>query len=173
MWPMPTLAPTPLVIAGVPSNIRLPEGSRGTHISSDLFDISARLREIDTALFIILLEHVNGQAVWAVCETDRAGVESLVFRVGPGCEIDELDQRVVDKINYIRRVPANERMRLLQRDLDREADAKRDDERERMYEQMGSTLYDNLFKCGFVMTPKPESRTPQNATARRAGRRLA
>ncbi len=173
MWRMPTLAPvTPLVIAGVPSNIRLPKGSRGTHIDSDMYDISSRLRELDGSLFVSLIEHADGRAMWAVCETDRAGVESLIFRVGPGCEIDELDGRVIAKLNYIRSVPAGERARKLQAELDREAESKREHEREQMYDQMGSSFYNNLIKCGFVHTPKAESIRPLNSTARRAGRRM-
>ncbi len=165
--------PTPLVINGVPSNIRLPEGSRATHVDSDLYAISDRLRELDPSLFINLLEHTDGRAVWAVCETDRAGRASLIFRVGAGCEVEVLDGRVIEKINYIRRVPAAERMARLERELAREREAREADELDKLYESFGGTLYDNLFRCGFVMTPKSESRTPQNKTARRAGRRIA
>ncbi len=170
---MPSLAPTPLVISGVPSNIRLPPGSRGTHVDSDMYDISSRLRELDPNLFIALLEHVDGGAVWAVCETDRAGVESLCFRVGPGCAIDALDLRVINHVEWLMRVSPADRMAAIQHELDREAKHRADDEREEMYEKMGGSLYDNLFKCGFVMTPKPESYRPLNATAKRAGRRIS
>lgn len=170
---MTPLAPTPLVIAGVPSNIRLPPGSRATHVDSDMHSISSRLREIDPNLFVALIEHADGeQAVWAVCETDRTGVESLVFRVGPGCQIDALDQRVITHIEWIRRIPADQRAREIQKQLDIEEVARADTERDTMYEKMGGSLYDNLFKCGFVMTPKPESYRPLNRTARRAGRKI-
>ncbi len=163
---------SPIVIAGVPSNIRLPPGSRGTHVDSDMHDISSRLREIDPALFVALLESEDGRAVWAVCETARDGVESLIFRVGPGCAIDALDQRVITRIEWIRRVPASTRAAQLQAELDRENVAREADKAERLYDRIGGNLYNNLFKCGFVKTPNPRSVTPLGATAKRHGRTL-
>lgn len=165
-------AVAPLIVAGVPTNITLPVGSRGTHVDSDLHDIAARIAEIDSALRLVLLEHVDGRAVWAVTEVDRRGVESLVFRIGPGCEIDALDGRVIDKLQWIRRIPASERAAKIERELAAEAAAREEHSREKLYEDMGGSFYNNLFKCGFVTTPKPESLRPLNKTARRAGRRI-
>lgn len=162
----------PLVIAGVPTNIRLPAGSRGTHVDSDMFDISQRLAAIDPALRIDLLEHVDGRAVWAVNEEALDGSIQLIMRVGPGCAIDELDGRVVARINWIRRIPAGERARVLERELQAEAAYRAVQERERLYDSIGGTFYDGLHRFGFIQTPKPESVRPLNKTARRAGRRI-
>lgn len=159
-----------LIVAGVPTNLRLPEGSRLTYVDGDMHDICARIRELDDTLSIVLMEHVNGGAAFAITERDRSGREALIFRVGEGCEIDALDQRVIDKLNYIRSVPAGERARQLDAELQREAEARRVEESETLYEKIGSSFYDNLFACGFVHTPKAMSVRPLNATAKRAGR---
>lgn len=163
----------PIAIAGVPSNIRLPEGSRATHVEADLLHISDRLRELDGDLSLILLEHVDGQACWAICETDRQGVESLVFRVGPGCEIDALDARVIEKLNYLRSVPLHDRLRRLESEIDRERAQQHQDKLDGMYEKWGGKLYDALFRCGFVHDQRPESVRKLNATAKRAGRSIS
>lgn len=160
----------PIAIAGVPSNIRMPEGSRATHVSSDLYGISLRLQELDGDLFIALLEAPDGSVGWAVCETDRQGVESLIFRVGPGCEIDELDGRIIEKLNYLRSVPLAERIAKLEAEIDRERASAHENKLEQMYDSFGGTLYDALFRCGFVHEQRPESVRKLNKTARRAGR---
>lgn len=169
---MPSTPIALIAIAGVPSNIRMPEGSRATHVSSDLYGISNRLRELDGDLFIAALEAPDGSFGWAVCETDRKGVESLIFRVGPGCEIDELDGRIIDKLNYLRSVPLHERIAKLEAEIDRERAAMHADKLEGMYESFGGSLYDALFRCGFVHEQRPESVRKLNKTARRAGRRV-
>ncbi len=162
----------PIIINGVPSNIRLPEGSRASHVDSDLHNISGRLRELDGNLFLALIEHVGGDAIWAVCETNREGVETLVFRVGPGCEIDALDGRVIEKLNYIRSVPVHERIARLEREIDAEREAKHAEGLERLYDSWGGDLYDGLFRYGFVNEQRPESVRKLNKTAKRAGRRI-
>lgn len=163
---------SPIIINGVPSNIRLPEGSRATHVESDLYAISERLRELDGDLFLAMLETPSGEVGWAVCETDRQGTEALIFRVGPGCEIDELDGRVIKKLNYLRSVPLKERIARLEKEIDRERAAAHADKIDGMYESFGGDLYDALFRCGFVHDQRPESVRKLNATAKRAGRRI-
>lgn len=164
--------PSALVIGGVPSNLVLPEGSRATHVDNDLHDICSRLRELDPNLRLALVEHVNGNAIWAVTEVDRTGTESLVFRVGPNCELEELDARVITKIEWIRRIPAQERLAQIERDIERERAAAAEARSEKLYEDMGSKFLSDLYKCGFVHDPNPRSMVPTNKTARRAGRRI-
>lgn len=162
---------SPLIINGCPSNIRLPEGSRATHVESDLHDIAGRLLELGPPrLHLELLEHADGRAVWAVCETDESGVEYLVFRVGKDCEIDALDGRVIERVQYLRHVPLNERLAHCERQIENERKAREAAKAEQMYDNLGSTLYSNLARLGFIDT-RVESLRPQNATARRAGRK--
>lgn len=170
---MPTTAPiAPLVIAGVPSNIRLPLGSRATHVDSDMHNISARLREYDPNVCAVFVEHVDGRAIWSICETDRTGRMTLVFRVGPGCAIDALDGRVIQRLQYLQSVPLAERARQLEAECLRDAEARREHEREKLYEDIGGSFYSNLHKCGFISSPRSESMVPTNKTARRAGRKI-
>lgn len=163
---------SPIAIAGVPTNIRLPDGSRATHVESDLYNIAERLLELGAPrLSLALLEHVDGGAVWAVMETDESGVERLVFRVGKGCEITELDGRVVERVQFLRAVPVSTRLRILEAEIDAERKGREADKAEDMYERLGGPMYSQLARLGFIDTPRTESMRPQNATARRAGRR--
>lgn len=161
-----------LVIDGVPTNLRVPPelGARFM-VDGDTFSICARVREYAAAHGMKLHVIVLPPQHFAICETDRSGRESLIFRVGPGCEIDELDGRVIDKLNHIRTVPADVRLRDLEREIDREKVAREDQQREKMWATMGEPLYANLSRLGFVSTPRAESYRPLNNTARRAGRK--
>lgn len=161
-----------LTVAGIPSNIILPEGSKAQFVESDLYDICERIRELDENLRVVVLEHVDGRAVFAITEIDRQGNVNLVMRIGPGCKIDALDGRVIDHLNWIRAIPADVRAAQIEKEIAAERAYADEQKAEKLYEDMGQTLYDNLFKCGFVMTPRPESRTPTNATARRHGRSI-
>ena len=160
-----------IFIDGVPTNLVLPEGSRATHVENDLHDISSRLRELDPNLRLCLLEHVNGDAVWAVTEIDRTGQESLVVRVGPGCQLDALDARVISHIEWIRRIPAEERLAQIERDIARERAAAEEAKSEAMYEGMGSEFYRNLHELGFIQGARTESFNRRTKAAQRAGRR--
>jgi hypothetical protein len=160
-----------LVIDGVPTNIRLPEGSRATHVDSDLYGIAERIRELDPRYTLSLIEHVDGSAIWAVCEPDLSGVEHLIFRVGPGCEIDALDDRVIKRLEFLRFVPLERRYEEAAREAARQVKVRRAEQSERMYAALGAPMYSQLARLGFVDTPRSESMRPTNATARRAGRR--
>lgn len=160
-----------LIIDGLPSNLSLPEGSRATHVEHDLHDICARLRELDPSLRLCLLEHVNGQAVWAVTEIDRTGTESLIVRVGPGCQLDALDARVITHIEWIRRIPAEERLAQIERDIERDRAAAAAEASEKLYENMGSKFYRDLHELGFIQGARTESYNRRTKGAQRAGRR--
>lgn len=160
-----------LVIAGsTPTNFRLPRGSRADYVTGDVYDICARLKAIDPRLSVIQLSHVDGRKVYAISDQGPDGVERLVFRVGPDCEIDELDARVIEKIEWIRRVDVKDRVTILEKELAREKAAREDDEREDLYEKIGGKWYDAAYKSGMVDSAKPMSVRPLNATAKRAGR---
>lgn len=163
--PMPAL-----IASGIPTNIRLPEGSKVTFVEADLHDICARIAHLDENLHVVVLEHTDGRAAFAITETDRQGVESLVMRIGPGCKIDALDGRVIQHIEWIRRIPVAERMAQIEKELEQERTAAEEQAFEKLYDSIGGSLYNNLHRLGFTDTPKPESRVPVNATARRAGR---
>ena len=160
-----------LVIDGRPSNLRVPP-ELGAHfmVDGDMYGICARLREYSASHGMRLAIGVLPPEHFAIMEEGPDGKDRLVFRVGPGCEIDELDGRVIDKLNYIRTVPAAQRLRDMEREIDRERLAREDEQREKMWANLGAPLYANLAKCGFISTPRPESYRPQNKTARRAGR---
>lgn len=165
------ISPNGLIVGGLPTNLVLPEGSRATHVESDLHDICARLRELDGNLRLCLIEHVDGRAIWSVNEITREGAEELIFRIGPGCELEELDARVITKVEWIRRIPAAERLAQIEKDIAIERESAAAEASERLYENMGSKFYSDLHRLGFVQGARTESLNKRNRAAQRAGRR--
>lgn len=159
-----------MVIAGQPSNIHLPDGSRATHVEHDLLCIAERLYELDERLRIDLLEHVDGRAVWAINEETQAGID-LIMLVGPGNKFTELDGRVIEHIEWLRRFSSQERAAMLIKDIEAANAKALVDEREQMWEELGPKFYSALHSCGFLTTARPESYNRLNRTATRAGRR--
>lgn len=166
------MPPSALILDGIPSNLLLPEGSRATHVENDLHEICARLRELDPNLRLALIEHVNGNAIWAVMEIGRDGQEHLVVRVGPGCALDALDARVITHIEWIRRIPAADRLATIERDIARERESAAADRSEKLYEDMGGQFYRNLHELGFIQGARTESYNRLTKGARRAGRSI-
>lgn len=161
-----------LVIAGsTPTNFRLPRGSRADYVTSDVYDICNRLKAIDPRLSVIQLSHVDGRKAYAISDQGPDGVERLVFRVGPGCEIDELDARVITKIEWIRRIDVKDRQAQLEKELAKEKADREEDGREGLYDKIGGKWYDALYAGGFTGSAKPMSVRPLGPTARRAGRK--
>lgn len=160
-----------LIVDSRPTNLRLLNEYRHAFLDGDLLDICGRLREYSAShgqrISVVQIDPTH----FAICETDARGVENLVFRVGPGCDIDALDGRVIDKLNYIRTVPVGERLRRLEAEFEREKLAREEEQTEKMWANLGAPMYASLARCGFIDVPRRESMRPLNNTARRAGRR--
>lgn len=160
-----------LIVDSRPTNLRLLNEFQHAFIDGDVLDICGRLREYSAGhgqrISVVQIDPTH----FAICETDARGVDNLVFRVGPGCDIDALDGRVIDKLNFIRTVPVGERLRRMEAEFDREKIAREAEQSEKLWDNLGAPLYANLARCGFIDTPRRESLRPLNNTARRAGRK--
>lgn len=144
--------------------MRLPVGGHGAQVDSDLYGICERLREYDPNVRVTLLTQ-DALFAWSVGEVGPDGVLREILRT------KELDGRIIDRLNYIRSVPVEERVKAIEADYDRERAAREEHESEDLYDKIGGGIYDNLFRCGFSHQPKPMSVRPLNRAARRAGRR--
>lgn len=112
-------------------------------VESDLYDICERIKEIDPSLFIVLLDD-GDRAAYAVMERCADGVERLVSKHR------ELDQRVLDKLMYLKSVPFEKRFAQIEAQIDREEAEEREREAEEMYETTGAPMYRELKRCGFI-----------------------
>lgn len=127
-----------LIAAGKPLNLR----SEATMVESDVYDICNRVREIDPDLTI----HVNPDGhrfKFSVQHVDKVGNEYFV------CGADELDARLVDRIQYMLHVPFEKRYAevsayedKLRADLDKQ-------QWDKFYENMGQRMFRQLATDGF------------------------
>jgi hypothetical protein len=140
------------MVAGTPTNLRLPIGSKLAVVESDMHNICGRIAEITDQLTVHVAEDPSGQCAFIITERVRMpgrDEEQLVLRVGPGCEIDALDGRVIDKINFIRMFTPAERVVQLEKQIARDKAAAEDFAREKLWEELGSKMYANARKWGF------------------------
>ena len=154
-----------LVLNSIPTNLRLPDGVRAQHIESDLYGICERLKEYDSAMSIVMLQ--QGDLVrWAIMERGPDGVERQV------CRVKELDARVLDDVRKMAAIPLKERMRIIEAEIAEERRQRDIIADEELYEKIGGSFYDNLYKCGFTHNAKPMSVRPLGPAAKRAGRKV-
>src|ERR1051326_5675330 len=127
-----------LLVAGVPSNLRMPAGSSAIPVESDLYDICGRLKEISERLFVVVLDppqpllgHPGRFANFAIMQHCEDGVERLFFKV------EYLDQRVLDKAREYVFTPLEERLNKIEREERKLEQDQLQDQLDDLYERMG------------------------------------
>ncbi len=100
------------LILNKPTNVRLRDGDRLSVVSSDVYKIAERVKEIDPNLRIIL--HEGHEKPWVVTEIGRDGVEYFVSRY------EELGAHILEHLQYMRAVPLEKRVERLAREADAE-----------------------------------------------------
>jgi hypothetical protein len=129
-----------------PNNLHYAPGVKATLVESDMFDICKRVQEISPRLFILLL-HDDNNAKFAIMEKCQDGVDRLVMKR------DVLDGRVVERLQFLMKVPLAARMDALEKEearLQAHANEKASDE---LYERLGAPMLRQLRHDGFADDP--------------------
>jgi len=131
-----------------PSNLHLPPGTKIEYIHSDVFNICARLKEIDSSLYVVLLSNSDlEQYVWAIMEDCRDGEQRLVFKA------KELDARVLDRLHKLMALPLKDRIAKIDQE-NKKREAEREELRkEAMIENVALPMYRELESTGFLQRP--------------------
>lgn len=173
--------PTTLVLpeGARPSNLHLAESDQVRMVTSDMYQIADRIREISDKLYIVEVERKTKESTkfgFIIMENCDDGVQRLVFRAtkdgfqaktGAG----GLDARVLERLRYLMSVGLHERVEICERDREKWEKEQHEDAMENLWETMGGPMYVEMEKTGFFQ--RPVSYSPMNRTARRAGRRMA
>lgn len=133
-----------LIVPGgyVPTNLRLPPGVEARALDDDMYDICARLREVDSTLYVVVIP--EDDKPFAVMEACADGISRLVFKV------EKLDARVIDKLRRLMSLSLHERLDEIEK-AEREFERiQHEDELDRLYETMGRPMLTQLAKDGFV-----------------------
>lgn len=126
-----------------PSNLHLRSSVKQRWVDGDVFMIADRLRrEVSPRLHVIELEE-NAKVAWAIMEHGDDGVEYLVTKV------DALDARIIEKCQYLIRVPLQVRVKLLEEENERWEAEQHDNTLEEMYDKFGRLMWYRLEKDGF------------------------
>lgn len=129
-----------------PSNLHLPAGATATLVDGDVYAICERVREVDPALKVILLEG-GGKYTYAIVETAKNGEEMLVFRV------KELDARVIEKLQRMMSLPLSERLKQLEKEEYKFEADELEKQHNELYEKIGAPMWGDLERCGFIQRP--------------------
>jgi len=134
-----------LVIPGnaAPNNLRLPDGTKAVMVESDMYDICNRVKDISPNLFIVFLQNGDDYQ-YAIMEDCKDGMERLVYKVR------ELDGRVIEKLQYLMKVPLNDRLEQLEKEEHKLKHDAKEDELNELYERMGAPMQHQLIKDGFA-----------------------
>ncbi len=133
-----------LVAAGAPDNLR---GAFGELVEDDVFDICKRIKEVDPSLVVYLMP-AGSRRTFSIVEDCRDGVERLVFTT------NELDARVIEKLQYLLRVPFEDRFAAAEKLEAKAEEEQKQREFEHLYENMGAPMVHDLERCGFIQRPR-------------------
>jgi hypothetical protein len=133
-----------LVAAGSPDNLR---GSFGHLVEADVFSICDRIKEVDRNLVIYVMPS-DSRRRFSIVEMCRDNVERLVFTT------DELDGRVIERLQYLLRVPFEKRLAAAEAIEEKAKEEQHEREHQELYEQIGAPMLRDLERCGFIQRPR-------------------
>jgi hypothetical protein len=125
-----------------PTNLRLTREDAANMVEGDVYNICERVAEISDRLFIA--PQFGQPKPWVVMETGNDGVDYFVLSA------EELDARIIDRINYIRGVPFEKRMATLEAENEAWEKQQHDEELDRLYEQIGAPMKSQFYHDGFI-----------------------
>ncbi len=130
-----------------PSNLHLRASVKATFVESDVFDICHRLAAVSPNLHLWQLEEEGYEdAAWVVTEAVY-GQEQLVKKYA------ELDARMIEDVQRMRRIPLEHRVAAAQAEIDASEAATKQDALDNMYEEVGQKFLHRLEYDGFVQRP--------------------
>lgn len=140
--------------SAAPNNLHFAADARAALVEKDLYDICERIKEIDPRLFIVVLDkQADPEYSFAIMEHCDDGWDRLVWRV------KELDQRVLKKAEYLRKVPFERRLEEAEA-MEARMKAEEDEASfNELYERLGGPMRRQLIHDGFV-DPKTYSSLP-------------
>lgn len=143
-----------IVIPGsaAPNNLHLSDKVKTAVVEADMYNICERIKEISPRLFII--HATDGpEDQFIIMENCEDGVERLVYKT------KELDARVVEKLQWMRHVPLEQRVREIEADLEKYEAEEAEKSSEDLYERMGGPMWSELDRTGFIQRPKSYPKT--------------
>lgn len=173
------------------TNLILPEGTRPSnlhlnsetdkvrHVTSDMFNIADRIREISPTLYIVEVERNTKESTrfgFIIMEDCPDGVQRLVFRATKdGMKSSDgggLDARILERLRYMMALSLHDRIALIDKEREKWEADQAEAASEQLYETMGGEMYRMFHRYGFTSGVRSESYRPMNRAARRAGRRM-
>lgn len=133
-----------LLLPFVPSNVHVEGRWRNAEVTSDVYNIAERLKELSPRLRINLTQDTaTGQWAYSIVEDTATGWQ-MVFR----CK--KLDARVIEHVQYLMRVPFEQRYAEAEKIVERDAADAKAQEHEELYETLGGPMLRELERCGFL-----------------------
>lgn len=126
-----------------PSNLRVDPDLISAHIEGDLYRICDRIKaEFGNRLFVVM--HKDHPKPYVIMERADDGIERFVLRT------DVLDGRVVDRLQYLLKVPLDKRLAEFEKLEDKHEAEKKEEELEELYENLGRPMRRQFYKDGFI-----------------------
>jgi hypothetical protein len=143
-----------------PTNIRFDGAASGRfrveEITSDMYNISERLKEIDPNLYVLLREDRAMGAKAFTIMWSRETDDELVLT----CR--RLDARVIEHVQYLMKVPLERRFNEACKIIDKLEAEKAEDEKDELVEKLGLPMIRELQRCGFIDTRGGFQHQPRN-----------
>jgi hypothetical protein len=147
-----------------PANLHLRDSTKARFVDGDMFDICGRLAEISPRLYIVELTDADN-AAYVIMESCDDLVQRQVYKLEKG---QELDARVLTKVQYLLNVPFEHRLKVIDAENAKYEADHHENILEETYEKMGGQFRKQLEHDGFI-THRGTS-YPLTGPRQRAGR---
>ena len=147
-----------------PANLHLRPSTKTRYVDSDMFDICGRLAEISPRLYIVELTEADNSA-YVIMESCDDLVQRQVYKLQKG---QELDARVITKVQYLLNVPFAHRYAAIEKENAKYEADHHEALLDEAYEKMGGQFRKQLEHDGFI-THRGTS-YPLRGPKQRAGR---
>lgn len=156
-----------LILPGsAPRNLRTHGAYRVEGITSDLYHVAERLRELNERLLIhLVVDKATGDHFYTIVEVVD-GVEQTVFK----CR--DLDARVVEHVRYLLNVPMNKRFAEAERLTEKYEADQREADSDDLAERIGLPMARELAACGFLDEFGGRSTSYPSKSVATSGRRI-
>ena len=130
-----------MLVTQLPEGLKLANDSKMVFVESDLYGIVERLQQIDPNLYVVF--HEKNEKPFTVMERCADGVMRFVARY------EELDARVIEHMQYLLKVPFEERLKKVEKEID-EANALYEKPDEEILDWLATEMRRDMLKYGIV-----------------------
>lgn len=136
-----------LIVAGRPTNLHPPLGSKAFEYSGDVYMVCERIKDkFGDRVYIVVMDDGSNYCFTAMERCDD-GTDLMIKKY------TELTPAIIDDLDFMLRIDLKQRIRILEAENDKWEKDWHEAAAERQYEEIGRPMWTELERSGFIQRP--------------------